>query len=649
MEAIYQSIALYLGRTFKPLGALARPWASLAPLKGLLSLLFFYLAVSLGYIVYFSESFNFGKRIVALHISIVSCLVLVTMVSLGALTRFERIRSSRFARLALALVPATGFSLLVTLYFANYVANSLWGNNVNYDLASQYLFGGGIFQGELQLLPTRAYLAWAACLLAIFSIHLALAGPLFKSLEELFLPGGRLSLFRDRRRALKSAAGVLAGFLLLGFIGFQSTNVESPYRDRVLLREPVVSLFTNRSGLNDFIGYKVRTALEQEAKHSRASYPAGQSFEKRNVVIILVDSLRADHMQTYGYERPTTPFLTGLVKAGRVKQVEIATSACADTNCGVLAVLASRNLRKQIPQSFKLHELLYDQGYKVHFILSGNHHWYDLKSSYGTSFTSYFDGSLSKKFDWNDDRVIFEGLEQAPDFSGEPAFFYFHLMSLHSTGVKHEEHSKYRPAKNWIEFSRGEFDSASVTNYYDNGVIQTDAIIKGIFEGLERKGYLDKSIVLILSDHGEGLGQKDHALYGHVNYLYQESIRIPLLIYDDPQAKYDELKYATQIDVAPTVVDRLGLEAPSCWQGRSLLDPGGSQYSFHQTATSFPSYAVIYRTDRAIYKYLRQHGQGEALYELVSDPGEKHNLIETGDQAIITHMREKLAENLANP
>lgn len=640
MEAIYQSIALYLGRTIKPLGALARPRAALAPLKGLLLIVSFYLAVSAAYIIYFAEAFNFGKRIIALHLSIIGGLILLTMLLLGALTRFEGIRSSRLARLALSLVPAAWFSLLVTLYFADYVANRLWGNNVNYDLASQYIFGGGIFQSELQLLPATTYLALAVSLIAIFSIHLALAGPLFKSLEELFL---------DRRRALKSTAIILAGFLFLIFAGLQSTRVESPYRDRVLLREPVVSLFTNRNGLNDFIGYKVRTRLEQEAKRARASYPAGQSFDKRNVVIILVDSLRADHMQTYGYERPTTPFLTSLVKAGRVKQVEVATSACSDTNCGVMAVLASRTLRSQIPQSFKLHELLYDQGYQVHFILSGNHHWYDLKSTYGASLTSYFDGSLSTSHDWNDDRVIFEGLDRLPDFSGSPALFYFHLMSPHSTGVRHEEFSKYRPAKNWIEFSRGEFDHAAATNYYDNGVVQTDATIKGIFEGLERKGYLDKSIVLILSDHGEGLGQPDHSLYGHVNYLYQESIRIPFLIYDDAPTRYADLKYATQIDVAPTIIDRLGLEAPSCWEGRSLLKPGGSRYSFHQTATSFPSYAVIYRTDRAIYKYMRQYGQGEALYELVSDPAEKNNLIETADLSIITQMREKLAESLASP
>jgi phosphoglycerol transferase MdoB-like AlkP superfamily enzyme len=329
--------------------------------------------------------------------------------------------------------------------------------------------------------------------------------------------------------------------------------------------------------------------------------------------------------------------------------VEVATSACASTNCGVFAVLASKTVGRQVPQNFKLHELLYDQGYNVYFILSGNHRWYNLRSSYGTSLTYYFDGTNSARYDWNDDRVIFEGLEKVPQFSGTPAFFYFHLVSLHSTGVRHEEHTKYRPARNWIELSGAEDDASAAINFYDNGVIQTDAIIKGIFEGLERKGYLDKSIVVILSDHGEGLGQKDHSLYGHVNNLHQESIRIPLLIYDDPQTKYGDLKYATQIDVAPTVVDRLGLEAPSCWQGRSLLGHSGSQYSFHQTATSFPSYAVIYRTGGAIYKYLRQYGQEEALYELVSDPGEKHNLIETTDPAIITHMREKMAESLANP
>ncbi len=223
MEAIYQSIALYLGRTIKPLGALARPWTRIAPIKGLLLILFFYLAVSFGFIIYFSETFNFGKRIVALHVSIISGLILLTMLLLGALARFSRIRSSRLARLALSLVPATGFSLLVVLYFADYVANSLWGNNVNYDLASQYIFGGGIFQSELQLLPAKAYLALAACLIAIFSIHLALAGSLFKSLEELFL---------DRRRAFKSVAAILAGFLLLGFMGV------SGYDGRVSLQRP---------------------------------------------------------------------------------------------------------------------------------------------------------------------------------------------------------------------------------------------------------------------------------------------------------------------------------------------------------------------------------------------------------------------------
>jgi glucan phosphoethanolaminetransferase (alkaline phosphatase superfamily) len=362
----------------------------------------------------------------------------------------------------------------------------------------------------------------------------------------------------------------------------------------------------------------------------------------------MVDSLRADHMQVYGYERPTTPFLSSLLKAGRLKKVEVATSNCADTNCGVSATLSSKSFGSQIPQNFSLQDLLHDQGYDVYFILSGSHRWYRLKDSYGTSLTYYFDGTNSARHDWNDDRVIFEGLENVPDSIGSPKFFYFHLMSTHSTGIRQEKYLDYRPAKNWIEFNGGEFDTASVTNYYDNGVVQADAIIKEVFESLKQKGYLDNSLVVILGDHGEALGQPDHSIYGHVNYLYQECIRIPLLIYDD-EAKYANLEYATQIDVAPTILDRLGLAIPSTWQGQSLLAPNIERYSFHQTATSYPSYAVIYRTDRAIYKYVDHYALGEAFYELVSDPRETHNLIDTADPAIVEHLREKLAESLANP
>jgi glucan phosphoethanolaminetransferase (alkaline phosphatase superfamily) len=216
-------------------------------------------------------------------------------------------------------------------------------------------------------------------------------------------------------------------------------------------------------------------------------------------------------MQVYGYERPTTPFLTSLLKTGRLKKVEMATSSCADTNCGISTIITSKPLEKYIQQSFKLHELLYDQGYKVYFVLSGSHRrWYGLDDAYGNSFNYFFDGTKSSKYNWNDDRVIFEGLEKAPDLGSAPGFFYFHLMSTHLVGVRQEQYSKYQPARVWTSYGEGYADTVSTTNHYDNGVLQADAIIKGIFESLEHKGYLANSVVAIIADHGEGLGPPDH-------------------------------------------------------------------------------------------------------------------------------------------
>jgi hypothetical protein len=524
----------------------------------------------------------------------------------------------------------------------------LWGNSINYELAAQYLLGRGIFQKELQILPGKLYLIVAAAVGTIYGVCIGFSGPLFRSLEELFAPGGELSVFRSRRRALISCASISLGLLVLGYIGVQSASVESPYRDRILLHEPIVSLVANTGGLDDFVGYGIRTRLEAEERNVRAGYPTRQSFEKKNVVIIMVDSLRADHMQVYGYERPTTPFLTSLLNTGRLKKVETATSMCADTTCGVRATLSSKTLGRQTPQAFKLSDLLFDQGYQVYFILSGSHRWYSLRESYGNSLTYYFDGTGSAKYDWTDDRIIFEGLEKVPAFTGTPAFFYFHLMSTHVAGIRQEAYRTYSPAQNWLEANGRELSLSSVTNYYDNGVVQADAIINGIFESLKQKGYLDTSLVVILADHGEALGQRDRSLYGHVNDLYQEYIRIPLLIYDDPEVNYPSLNYATQIDIAPTVLDRLGLDIPSNWQGRSLLAPDVERYTFHQTRTYPPTYAVVYRTDRATYKYLKHPAKEEELYELVSDPGEKHNLMSTADPAIIERMREKLTESLAD-
>src|SRR5439155_8588061 len=224
-----------------------------------------------------------------------------------------------------------------------------------------------------------------------------------------------------------------------------------------------------------------------------------------------------------------------------------------------------------------------------------------------------------------DDRLILEGLERVPS-DQSPAFFYFHLMSVHLTGVKQERYRRYLPSvmkNDWEALFRGESDRETVTNNYDNGVVQADATIKDIFAALDQKGYLRNSLILILADHGEGLGERGKTAYGHVLSLYQEFIRIPLLIYDDPPFQYANLRFATQIDVAPTIVDRLGLKVPNSWEGTSLLDPNIKTLTAHQTTLRTPCYALVYRPDAKTYKYISCFlARREELYDLTVDPGE---------------------------
>ncbi len=348
-------------------------------------------------------------------------------------------------------------------------------------------------------------------------------------------------------------------------------------------------------------------------------------------------------MQVYGYERPTTPFLDHLRRGGRLSQVKLALATCPDSPCGVSSIMTSKTFGSLVPQNFKLHELLFDQGYAVHFIVSGDHReWLDMKRFYGKDLTSYFDGHSSHRYALTDDRLIFEGFDRVTRFNGTPAFFYFHLMSAHILGTRLARHQVYESS------NRGIFESNPILriNNYDNSVLQVDAMIEQIFEGLKNKGYLEDALIVILGDHGEGLGERPgpHG-FGHRAWLYQPTLRIPLLIYDRVGTTYANLKFATHVDVAPTVIHRLGLQIPSSWEGRSLLDATIKPYSYHYIDIR-PFYSVVHPTGEAVYKYLRQANR-EELFELTSDPDERRNLMSSAEDNLLRVLRERLTNVLA--
>ena len=440
-----------------------------------------------------------------------------------------------------------------------------------------------------------------------------------------------------RGRTFMLAAGVTAIVLLAGTASLLA--IRTP-RSELLSSDPILAFLRTTVAVHDDRYLATVARLRQDEPQRRAAYPKGLPFDRKHVVVVTVDSLRADHMSLYGYGRSTTPFLDSLAADGGLRRVDFATSTCAESNCGILSTLFSKHLTRQIPEDFSLYTLLKDQGYRTYFVLSGNHDWLGLREMYGREQTVYFDGrDGTHGLEVSDDRVVFEGLDRVPD-ADAPSFFFVHLMSTHLLGTKLPEYGRFQPAdvrQDWDALFRGSFDRASVVNNYDNGVLQADAMLRHLFETLDRKGYLANSVVVILSDHGEGLGERRAGGYGygHVVSLYQEFIRIPLLIYDPTPFSYRNLTFATQIDVAPTVVERLGLPRPDGWEGTSLVSQDAPALSRHQTTLSSPCYAVLLREAGHIYKYLSCYlGRREEVYDLTADPGERMNIREQVDPAL---------------
>ncbi|NNV56679.1 sulfatase-like hydrolase/transferase [Limnovirga soli] len=411
------------------------------------------------------------------------------------------------------------------------------------------------------------------------------------------------------------------------------------YGEKCILRMQYLEEPASRVLLTDRTIYQNQTLQQGEEDISiRKNYPDTNQFKKKNVVIIIVDALRADHLSMYGYGRKTSPFLDSMYNNGHLQKANICFSAAGASFAGILGIERSKIWSHIGHSNFSIQDLLRDKGYEINFLISGDHtNYYDLKSFYGndTLFNVYLDGSGARRYTRNDDSIIFEGLGLVKNYQNNPSFFQIHLNSAHFTGKKYAAFQQFTPCrhnKNRVEY----------TNNYDNGILQADYFIRNIFNTLQQKGYLQNSIVIVTADHGEALGER--GIYGHTKNVYTDHILTPLLIYDSDSVQYHQLKYATALDIAPTIVDRLGLPIPASWEGCSLLNGTVKKYSYHQMGDY---YAVMLRSDSALIKYIYNgKTHTEELYSLTNDLYEKHNLISATSPALIDSFRQQL--NLFN-
>jgi glucan phosphoethanolaminetransferase (alkaline phosphatase superfamily) len=594
------------------------------------------LVYSAAFISYFSYAYNLGVRLIVLHTVLMAALSTLGLLSLSLVPL-----GTRRWRTLLSFATAMLFVALTVIYVTNVFTWSIFQQNVTFDLAARYLYRPRVLAGYVVAITTWVRVVAVVALISVAAALLVRSSLLLRAVDTL-----RTAAPAARSTLRLAIAGVCLGSIVLASLILWSSPPQM--RRALMVREPFISFLGNDLSFHRFSLSRIDLAHGLEGPQARAAYPKGLSFDRRNVVLIVADSIRADHLPLYGYARDTSPFLRKLSTTPGFRQVDMALATCPESTCSISSILTSKTLGSKVPENFALHELLHDQGYDINLILSGDHQLLGLRQVYGDDVTMFFDGTTTTSFAPTDDRLLFEGLDRVPQFDGTPAMFYVHLMSSHGFGVHDERFRRFRPDADTSYFTS--FPLAATEKYvnsYDNWIVQADAILEQVLAALRGKGYLERALVVILSDHGEGLGE--HGVTGHAvsGRLYQEFLRIPMFFLDEAGATYGNLALATHVDVAPTIVSRLGLPVPASWEGRSLLDPTPKPYSLHYLDLyEMPLYALVQSSGPALFKYLRQFGR-EELFELAADPGEDRDRVPT-DTGMVNEFRQQLSDALVS-
>jgi lipoteichoic acid synthase len=373
--------------------------------------------------------------------------------------------------------------------------------------------------------------------------------------------------------------------------------------------------------------------------------PTAQT-EKRNVVLIHLESVRSRSVTPYNQNLQTTPFLNELAKESLVAErayavVPHTSKAIVSVNCGVEPHLV-REITEAGPDGVParcLADLLKEQGYDTVWFSSATEDFEDrpdLVKNFGYD-EFYPVESMDKEgfqksnyFGYEDDIMLEPSREWLEKHKDGP----FLATYLGVTG-----HHDYRQVD---RYGLKDFAEDDALNRYQNEVRYLDFFVKNIIEQYKEMGLYNNTIFIIYGDHGEGFGE--HDLYQHDNTIYEEGIRVPLIIHD-PENFHNGERVETltnELDFLPTVAGLLGYEIEGDeYPGRSLLAPP------EESRTLFFSCFDDYRclaSLRGDQKYIYFFGnQPEEEYDLSSDPSESNDLAgELGDKELEDRRKEVL-------
>ena len=357
----------------------------------------------------------------------------------------------------------------------------------------------------------------------------------------------------------------------------------------------------------------------------------------RNVLLIVVDTLRADHLSCYGYPRDTSPNLDRLAAEGW--RYEHAVSPAPWTTPSLAAVFTSRyptmlgieDVRSVVPDELTLlPEALARHGLTTGAVVS--HSFCGSEWGFDQGFDSFDEANVLGPTGISSRGVTDAGIDFLDAHGDEPFFLWLHYFDPHNQYIPHQGFGAppdpgYRgrvdPRTSFQRLKRMELDPAEigvVQRYYDSEIAFTDHHVGRLLDHLEALGLTDRTAVIFTADHGEEFF--DHGRLGHAHSLYDELVRVPLILKLPGRAPRTVSETVGTLDLFPTVLDILGLPVIDGLYGRSLLE-GGERTIFTETSRHANLRAVV----RGKRKLVRDLETGAlTLFDLRADPDEQDPL-----------------------
>lgn len=381
------------------------------------------------------------------------------------------------------------------------------------------------------------------------------------------------------------------------------------------------------------------------------------SLEGRNLVIVVVDSLRADHLGCYGYDRPTSDFIDSLAGEGLVFENVTANSSYLTQSLSVLftgrlptsAGTIGMDEAHPLDTTRTLPQLFQRAGYRTGIV--SNQPLVE-----GRGFSKGFEDVQKSTFQdsWTGAEVSRRALDFVDGIGDERFMLYVHIAEPHQPYAPPEEFLDKFPARgdgepldlrafcqSYAEVApeltaSGDHRVRNLMRMYDAEIAFTDRCIEGLVGGLKELGVADNTVVLITSVHGEEF--LEHGYAGHAWTLYEEVLRVPLILWSPGIGNGARISApVSHVDVLPTLIEIFNLSTRRTdFEGESFFVSQSETLEFREPVKPriaelvIPDRCVVRSVTKGGWKYISmqewvepaaRHAVAHAYLEAVTDDG----------------------------